>query len=247
MSDEEGGGVGAAGEAEFVEDVAEVVFHGLVAEAEDGGDFLVGFAFGDEGENGMFARGEPIEFAFFGSLDGAVGAAEHLGDGGVEHGLAGGDVDDGLGECFAVDFLEKVRVGTGRHGVEDGVFVGVRREDDDTNAPAEFLDFTAGSEAAFPAEADVEEDDIREASDGAFDGFVDGACFAHNFEVREAFEHASETDADHDMVVDDQDANSGGCLGLSCCFGAGGEERRHGIREVFRERFGCLDPGASGW
>lgn len=48
----------AAGDAEFGEDVGEVVFDGLAAEVEFGGDFAVGHAALDESDDLVFAFGQ---------------------------------------------------------------------------------------------------------------------------------------------------------------------------------------------
>ena len=60
------GGValGAGGGLGFLEDVIEVEFDGALGDAEAVGDFFVGEAFGDEGEDLMFAGGEGVGLAF---------------------------------------------------------------------------------------------------------------------------------------------------------------------------------------
>lgn len=50
-------GLGAAFCAEFVEGAAAVGFDGVFADEESGGDFAVGEAFGDQGEDFKFAAG----------------------------------------------------------------------------------------------------------------------------------------------------------------------------------------------
>src|SRR3990172_4507668 len=77
---EEGGRLRAAGEVELLEDVREVVLHGLVAESQRRRDLLVGLPVGDEGQHlpllgrelgdlvGLAARGPPLHL-----LEGLLG------------------------------------------------------------------------------------------------------------------------------------------------------------------------------
>ncbi len=56
-SDRLGGSLGPVTDAEFLEGVADVSLHGVLGDAEGGGDLLVGAAFRDQGENLAFRAG----------------------------------------------------------------------------------------------------------------------------------------------------------------------------------------------
>ena len=117
-----GGGLGAVVDVEFLEDAADVLFDGVFGDAECGGDFFVGVATGDEGENFEFAGGD-------------VGSGEAFlesgGDVGGEALVAGGDGADGLEEIGAGGGFLEVAEGTGAEGAMDFFVAGEGGEDED--------------------------------------------------------------------------------------------------------------------
>src|SRR5690606_24807297 len=214
--DVEGGGVGAALDVELVEDVDQVVFDGVVAELQGGADFLVGLAFGDEGEHAAFLRGEGGEL--FVLLGAAV--ADHAHDAGHdvggEDGFAGGDVLHGLDEALGVDFLHQVALGAGGDGVVDEVVVDEGGEDEDAGVGAFFENLAAGGEAGAVGQADVEQDDVGLESGGGGDGVGDVGGFADDLDRGGGvlgLEDGFDALADKGAVVHEKNADGVGAAG----------------------------------
>lgn len=194
---EAGGGAGF--DAECGEDLFHVFFDGFLADAEDGGDFGVGFALDDPEEDLGFTGAESEDEEGLGSAEiggesGAMGLS-----GAVESGGDGGD------EFVVIDGFGEVIVGAEVHaGAEVGA-VGFGGEEDEgdglpggfeTDAAEEFVSVHFGHH-------DIAEDELRGLLAEGFEGVpaVGNAAGLEAFEL----EQADEVAAHFGFVLDDQD------------------------------------------
>ncbi len=205
----EGSGI-ATFDTEFLEDAAEVLFHGLVAHAEDGGDIEVALALGDPEEDFGFARGEG-EFALEGCGGAEVGIeslaslAQGFGESFLD-GFSPGETGlDGGQQVFADDGLGQVIVRPEVHADADVGFVAAGGEEDEGGGG----ELTVGTKALHDAVAihlghhDVAKDQVRQFASGGLDAgdAVGGGDDIESFH----FEEQGEIPAHGSLVFDDED------------------------------------------
>ena len=169
-----GGGLGAVVDVEFLEDAADVLFDGVFGDAEGGGDFFVGVATGDEGEDLEFAGGD-------------VGSGEALleasGDVGGEALATGGDGADGFEEIGAGGGLLEVAEGASAKGAMDFFVAGEGGEDEDACGRVGGEDIDGGFDATDAGELEVHEDDVWEVGGVGGVGLLTRVGFGDDIDI----------------------------------------------------------------
>ena len=185
-------------------------FGGVDADAEEVGDFLVGFAFGEELEN----------FAFTGSEREHVEAWSHprsvMGESSAEADSACGEVGLVLagsidsGEEDAVGFVfEDVAASAGLDDLLNEVVGFVHGEDEDFGIGGSGTNAASGFDAVEERHADVEDGDVGLEFGGFFDGVAAVGGFGADFPAGTGFEQSAKARADDGVIIRDQDAKRG--------------------------------------
>ena len=227
------GGLDAAVEAKFAQEVLDVDFDGTFCNIKGAGDFLVTFSTSEVMQNFTFSGGEFVVFSdCYGCGGGGRGggaysrhlrrkvsgadAREELG----HHlrrkdGFALGGADDGGHQGVGIDVFEQVATGTGAQAVEQVIDFFRNSEHEDVQAGC-FGKNPAGSFATRESwHVVVEQDDIGAVLNGKANAEVTITGFSNDLEVGRAFEQGAQATAEEGVVVDEQDADGGGCHGVS--------------------------------
>ena len=194
-------------EIELEHNVGAVGFGGVDANAQEGGDFLVGFAFGEELENFAFAWGK----AGTGTrgIRGKIGGIARGGNARGEvrfvltKGVHGGE-EDAVGVVF-----EDVAAGASVNNLLNEVVGFVHGEDEDFDFGRRFVNAASGLDAVEERHADIQDDDMRLEFGGFFDGIATVGGLSADFPAVVRFEKGAETGANDGVVIGDEDAKCG--------------------------------------
>jgi hypothetical protein len=196
---------------QLLEDVADVVLHGVLGDEELLGDVAVVQAARHELEHLELALGQPRG----GHLVPLVGLLDHRGELAeqlrrhrrADQRLAAGDRTDRAGDLVDRDLLEQVarRAGLDRL-VEVGLLVGDRQHHD-LRARHDVLDRGAGLDPGAARHPHVHQDDVGEQGRGLGHRFGAVGRLADHLDVRLLAEDHLETTAEERVVVDDEDAD----------------------------------------
>ena len=183
--------------AERIHDVGAVDGDGVNAEAELGGDFLVGFAGDDVLKDFEFTRSEA----------GVAFALEIAGksDLRVKDGFAFGDFLDSGDEVEVHGVFKDVAAGTGFKRLADERVFGMHAEHEDRDIGRFCEDAARGFDAVDLGKRTVHDDYVGMELFGELNGFEAVAGFAHDLERRLVFEDPAEAAADKSVVVDEED------------------------------------------
>ena len=194
--------VGKGAEVEFDHDVGAVNLGGVDADVEEGGDFLIGFAFGKELQDFALA-GREAGAGSFGSVR-RIGAIGGFGDARGEVGFVTAESFDG-GEEDAVGFIfQNVTVGA---GLDDLVneFVGLMHgEDQDFGVRKGFVNAASDIYAIEQGHADIENQDVGFELQGFVHGFPAIGSLAANFPTFVRFEEGPEPGANDGVIIRDE-------------------------------------------
>ena len=187
-------------------------FDGGVGDEELCGDFGVGEAACDEGEDFVFAWCEFDEGARGGGwFCGACELADQaFGDGGGDERVAGGGDSDGRGELFGWDVFEEEAAGAGAECFVD-VFVeveGGEHEYGDGLFARLSEDSAGGVDPVESGHADVHEDNMGGALAGESDCVVSVLSLANDHDVGFVFQDCSEPCPYKCLVIGDQHRRS---------------------------------------
>jgi len=190
---------------ELEHDVGAVSFGGVDADAEDVGDFLVAFAFGEELEDFAFARGKAGTVRF-GRVFARLGGR---GDAKGEVGLVVAEGVDGGEEDAVSVVLEDIAAGAGFNDLMHE-FVGfVHGEDQDLRAGRSFMNAAGGVHAVEERHTDIENSDIGFEFGGFFDGITAIHGFGADMPAIAGFEEGAQAGANDGVIIRDQDAKGG--------------------------------------
>jgi len=151
----------AVGDAEFVEDVVEMVFYGLLGDEKFLADFLVAEALGDELDDFFFAVAEQGLFA---ARAGFAGLRESFHDFGghaiVEPDFAGVHAMNALYEKVGGGLLQDDAASAEAHGADHVAIVFGGGENDDARGQRIEIHFLEDGEAVFIGHAEIEEENV---------------------------------------------------------------------------------------
>jgi hypothetical protein len=189
-----------------------VGLNGLDADGEDGGDFLVAAALGQQLDDLTLAGGKRgvgtgLLFVAGGLL--LETAKKDFRDAGGEVGLMGKQCGDGGDEVAAGLALEDVRTDA---GVEDGLDqfgLLVAGKDEDFRAREAFLDLAGGVEAVKIGHEEVHDNDVREEFRCHPKSLAAAAGLAADFPLRLSGDEGANALANNIVIVNDEDARSG--------------------------------------
>ena len=194
--------------AQLEHDVGAVCFGSVDADAEERGNFLVGFTFGQELENFAFARsqawtlrpvaigGSACEFVLGDSAGNASGEIRLVETCGID----GGEED-------TVGFiLEDVSASASFHNLVNEIVRFVHGEDKDLRGRGGDAHAARGFDAVEEGHADIEDGDIRFKPGGFFDGFTAVGGFGANLPAGARLEKSAEASANYGVIIRDQDA-----------------------------------------
>lgn len=205
--DEFGDGV----KVELDHDVGAVSFGGIDADAEEVGDFLVGFAFGEELKDFAFARGESAASGFRSVRGGSGGGGivNGSGEAGREVGLVlAGGFNGGEEDAVGV-VLEDVAAGTGLDDLLNEVVGFVHGENEDFGGGRGETNLPCGFDAVEERHADVEDGDVRFELGGFVDGIAAVGGFGADLPAGARLEEGAQTGTNDGVVIRDQDAKNG--------------------------------------
>ena len=151
----------AVGDAEFIEDVVEMVFYGLLGDEKFFADFLVAEALGDELDDFFFAVAEKRLFA---ARTGFAGLGESFHDFGghaiVEPDFAGVNAMNALDEKIGCRLLQDNAASAEAHGADHVAIVFGGGENDDARGQRIEIHFLEDGEAVFIRHAEIEEKNV---------------------------------------------------------------------------------------
>jgi len=190
---------------ELEHDVGAVSFGGVDADAEDGGDFLVAFTFGEKLEDFAFARGKSGTVRLGGGVTRFGGGGDAKGEVRllVAEGVNGGEED-----AVSVVFKD-IAAGTGFNDLANEFIGFVHGEDQDLGAGRGFMNSAGGIHAVEKGHADIENGDIGLQFGGFFDGIAAINGFGADMPAIAGFEEGAEASANDGVVIRDQDAKGG--------------------------------------
>jgi hypothetical protein len=192
-------------ESEFEHDVGAMSFGGVDADAEEGGDFFVALALGEELQDFAFARSEVGVRGF-----GRLGRVSGIGGGRdacrevrlvTAKGIDGRD-EDAVGAVF-----EDVAAGAGFDHLLNEIFGLVHGEDEDFGVGRRFANAASGVDTVEERHTNVEDRDVRFVLGSFVSSFaaVSGG-FGANFPTGMRFNERAQPGANRRVVIRDEDA-----------------------------------------
>jgi hypothetical protein len=192
----------AVGDAEFVEDVVQMVFDGLLGDEKFLADFLVAEALGDELDDFFFAVAEQGLFA---ARAGFAGLRKRFHDFGghaiVEPDFAGVHAMNAFYEKIGGGLLQDNAAGAEAHGADHIAIVFGGGENDDARGQRIEIDFLEDGEAVFIGHAKIEEKNIGLELGKKLDALRAVLRFADNGDVFVGIEEFAEAIAKDRVVV----------------------------------------------
>jgi hypothetical protein len=192
----------AVGDAEFVEDVVEVVLDGLFGDEKFFADFFVAEALGDELDDFFFAVAEQGLFA---TRAGFAGLREGLHDFGghaiVEPDFAGMHAMNAFHEKIGGGLLQDNAARAEAHGADHIAIVFGGGENDDARGQRIEIDFLEDGEAVFIWHAKIEEKNIGLEFGEKLDAFRAVLRFADDGDVFVGIEELAQAIAKDRVVV----------------------------------------------
>ena len=195
-------------DAEFVEDVVQVIFDGLLGDEKLLADFLVAETLGDELDDFFFAVGEQRLFA---ARAGLGRFRESLHDFGghaiIEPNFAGVNAVNALYEQVGGGLLEDHAASAEAHGADNVAIIFRGGENDDARRNRIEIDFFEDGEAVFIGHAEIEQQDIGLEFGEELDALGAVLRFADDGDFFVAIEQFAQAVAKNRVVVRHQDAN----------------------------------------
>jgi len=192
----------AVGDAEFVEDVVEMVLDGLLGDEKFFANFLVAEALGNELDDFLFAVAEQRLFA---ARTGFAGLREGFHDFGghaiVEPDFAGVHAMNAFYEKIGGGLLQDDAAGAEAHGADDIAIVFGGGENDNARGQRIEIDFLEDGEAVFIGHAEIEEKNIGLELGKKLDALRAVLRFADNGDVFVGIEKLAEAIAKDRVVV----------------------------------------------
>jgi hypothetical protein len=192
----------AVGDAEFVEDVVQVVLDGLLGDEKFFADFFVAEALGDELDDFFFAVAEEGLFA---ARAGFAGLRKRFHDFGghaiVEPDFAGVHAMNAFYEKIGGGLLQDNAAGAEAHGADHIAIVFGGGENDDARGQRIEIDFLEDGEAVFIRHAEIEEKNVGLELGKELDAFGAVLRFADNGDVFVGIEKLAEAIAKDRVVV----------------------------------------------
>jgi hypothetical protein len=191
-------------QVELEHDVGAMSFGGVDADAKNGGDFLVGLAFGEELQDFPLARSDA----------GAGGARGFEGLAGIERGSeTGGEIgavmadgiDGGEEDTIGV-VLENVAASAGSDDLLNEVVGFVHGKDENLGIARSRTDAGGGVHAIEKRHADIEDGDIGLQLTGFVNGIAAIRGFGADLPPGARFEEGAESGANNGMIIRDKDA-----------------------------------------
>ena len=197
-------------EVELEHNVRAVGFGGVDADAENRGNFLVGFALGEELKDFAFAGGEAEARAGRVGGGGGVGSGG-TGDPGGEVGLALADGVDGGQENAVGVVFQDISAGAGIDNLLNEVVRLVHGEDQDFSGRRGGANTAGGFNTVEKGHTDIEDRNVR-LEFGSFVDSVAPVCgFGADLPAGAGFEKGAQASTNHGMIIRDEDAQTGHC------------------------------------
>jgi len=184
-------------------------FGSVDANAEEGGDLLVGFTFGKKLENFAFTRSETRTWRLgaVGGRDGEL-VGKRVGEASGEIGLVLTSGVDG-GEEDTIGFvLENVTTSAGLDDLLNKVVGFMHGEDENFGGGRSGANAASGFDSVEERHADVEDSHVGLKLGGLVNGVTAVGSFGADFPAGARLEESAKTSANHGMIIRDQDAKS---------------------------------------
>jgi hypothetical protein len=192
----------AVGDAEFVEDVVEMILDGLLGDEKLFADFLVAETLGDELDDLFFAVAEQRLFA---ARAGFAGFRKCFHDFGghavVEPDFSGVHAMNALDEKIGSGLLQNHAASAEAHGTDDVAIIFGRGEDDNARGQRIEIDFLEDGEAVFIGHAEIEEKNVGLQFGKELDALRAILSFADNGDFLVGIEQFAEAIAKDRMVI----------------------------------------------
>jgi hypothetical protein len=196
----EAGGVSAVFGAEFLHDMGDVQFYGVIADVEVSGDFLIGVPPHQLGNDFDFAWSE------FGAPE-SVGQSR--GNGSRKCGFSSTCSHDGLDEFRAAGRLREIANGTRMNRLKDGFFRLEGRKHKDPSGWVFFAELFDDLAAIHIGKPPVHDHEVRTMLFVEWQHFGSAFGFSHDFNLGFKIEGSGEAETDHVVVIYKQDPDSG--------------------------------------
>ena len=204
----------AVGDAEFVEDVVEMVFYGLLADEEFFADFFVAKALGDELHDFFFAIAEKRLFAARAGLGRFRECLHDLGGHAiVEPDFASENAMDTFYEKVGGGLFEDNAARAKSHGANNVAIIFGGCEYYNTRRKSVEIHFFENSESIFVGHAQVEQQNVGLEFSEHLDALSAVLRFANDDNVFIGAEEFAQTIAENRVVIRKEDTN------LLFCFG----------------------------
>lgn len=204
------GGLGAAGETEFAEDVADVRARGAVRDPKVGRDLLVAQPVAEERQHLKFAFGERVDRLWRRSSPKPL--RKELRDHRIEPHLAVMGGADGLDDRPLIGVLEEVPRRAGLEGRNDLVLLDEAREGNNLGRGVAGLDLVDRGDAVLHRHDEVHKDDVRRARFHQANRLLAVRRVADDVHVVDDLEQATKPAPNDGVIIDDEDADP---LGLT--------------------------------
>jgi hypothetical protein len=204
VEDEFGEGV----EIELEHDVGAMGFGGVDADAEEVGDLLVAFAFGEKLEDFAFTGGEAgtVGPSGIGGIGSEIPGSNGRGNTEGEVGLVLADGIDGGEENAAGVIFQDVAAGPGFDDLPNELVGFVHGEDEDLGVRRGLANATGSVHAIQKGHADIEDGDIGFVLGGFFDGVAAVNGFGADLPAFARFKESAQSGANDGVIIRDQDA-----------------------------------------
>ena len=192
-------------EVELEHDIGAMGFGGVYGDAEEGGDFFVGFAFGEELQDFAFAGSEARTGRLRGVGGGGIVVARGRNARGEVRFVVASGIDGGQEHAVGIIF-EDVTASAGLDDLLNEVVGFVHGEDQDFGGGRSGANLASGFDAVEQRHADIEDRYVG----FEFAGFVDSIAavggFGADFPAGARFQESAETGTYDGMIISDQDA-----------------------------------------
>ena len=192
----------------LVENIGEIVFDGLVAQAQLDGNFLVRFAISEEWQDQALLWGKTGDSL---CRDAQMGAGPNpmqrlLCHPRVKVTLARSNGANGPDQVIHANILEYIAMGPVLDGSHHGRILGITGEDEDPQFGRNGQQLADGFRDGGVGQFHIEQDHVRCQLLDEPHAAGDGGRFAHDGQIRFKMKESPKPPADHFMIVDEYDA-----------------------------------------
>jgi hypothetical protein len=219
------GGFGPPAHPHLVEEVADVVLHGLLGKEDLGGDLPICLPLGEQFEDSSFLTAQSSQHRILGRA--VPQPLQHSGGHRrVEQGPTGTDLTNGVDDVVAFDLFEDVPRCTGHDRLEECLIVIEGSQHEAGERRMSGAELAAQFDTVPVGKPNIQDCHVWGRSRDPMQSFLDSGGFADDLEVVLGFEHVADAPTDDLMVVDEKDAQGHREI-FPQARGHGNSERKH--------------------